>query len=196
MSGVQRAALALGALVLVALGASLVSSEQPDAPTTVLPAVTQVEAPVAHPPRLPDEPVAAAAAVAVAPLVTDAGAAADPTLAAAVPDVEVAPSPFDDPGSPELQYAVKLVLEGTDPVQWQKAAEVFQRCVDASPKNFLCARGVRAAWERLDSDGGPATSLRVVDDRGTVTPRLLDNQVRTRPDGVMTPRQRADLEGR
>jgi hypothetical protein len=92
----------------------------------------------------------------------------------------VAPSPFADGSSEELQYAVKLVTgPDTGPVQWRKAAEVFQRCIDANPTNHLCRRGVYAAWERIDSDGGPPTALTppVVFQPGE-RPRELDEVLR------------------
>ncbi|MDX2010198.1 MAG: hypothetical protein SFW67_08415 [Myxococcaceae bacterium] len=154
MTTPQRVALATVAGALLATGFWLL---RPDEPTAAPSAPTPTSAPtVAVAPGTTPLPVAEAVPAMAA---ADAGAPT-PAPAPTGPTVEVAPSPFTDSNSEELKYAVKLVLgPDTGPTEWRKAAEVFQRCVDVNPTNHLCKRGVFAAYERLDSDGGPASSL-------------------------------------
>lgn len=157
MSTTQRMAVGLVAAVLVGLGLFLLKDDATPAPAPA----PATPAPQALAPPPPTGPVVAAEAPPVVQA-GDAGPGAVAMVAAepARPTVEYAPSPFDRPDSEELQYAVKLVLgENTGPREWHSAAQVFQRCVDANPYNHLCKRGVYAAWERIDSDGGRPTAL-------------------------------------
>jgi hypothetical protein len=103
----------------------------------------------------------------------------EPSPASAAPT----PSPFDSAESDELKYAVQLVVGAeTGPREWHKAAEVFQRCVDANRFNFLCQRGVKAAWERIDSDGGPSSALVVAPAGASKAARLAPS---TGPTGMV-----------
>lgn len=187
MTNTQRGALAAVAVVMIALGLFLVLGNEPATPVTSPAPVPQAgPAPgavtgTAAPPSQPTTgaPNAAAAAGAT----TDAGA--EPVVITS-PAVELAPSPFEGSDSAELQYAVKLVLgETTGPREWHKAAEVFQRCVDQNPTNHLCKRGVYAAWERIDSDGGQPTALTRTGALG-VDPSNLQNAT-DRADGLVAP---------
>lgn len=191
MSNVQRVGLAVVAGALVGLGVWLVMSDDAPAPgpgasspavPSSAPASPQANAPVAP---TTDRPVATAPT----PAVPSAGGASG--AGGSGPQVEFAPSPFESADSAELQYAAKLVLgETTGPAQWLKAAEVFQRCVDQNPTNHFCRRGVRAAWERLDSDGGQPTSLMsgVVEVKpGALVP------VPARADGLVAPTRQERL---
>ncbi|MCA2977173.1 MAG: hypothetical protein INH41_21270 [Myxococcaceae bacterium] len=169
MKPTHRLLLAALALALTGAGAWLLLDDdgpaETVAATTTPPAAAPPSPPrpagpaVADAPPPPTPPVAGGAPAAV--LEPPAPAAPPPEPHPAEdPVVEVAPSPFLDQGSEELQYAVHLVTgPGTGPTEWRKAAEVFQRCIDVNPTNHLCRRGVYAAYERIDSDGGPATAL-------------------------------------
>lgn len=179
MSTTQRVGVAVVALGLVGLGVFLLTSngEAPQPPSEA-PRAPVVVAPPR--PTTPDDPVrqAPSAPVAVAPSTPSTEPAAPP--APAPPPVEYAPSPFETSSSAELEYATKLVIgEKTGPTEWMKAVEVFQRCLDQNPKNHLCKRGVYAAWERIDSDGGmPRTNLTV---------QQLQPDLTARPDGIVAP---------
>lgn len=155
MTTTQRIALAVVSAVMVGAGVWLLreGAPEPQAAAPQAPLPTGPTAIAAPTPALPGSaPAADAVDGSVAPK--------EPAPPASGPTVEVAPSPFADATSEELQYAVKLVTgPGTGPAEWRKAAEVFQRCVDVNPTNHLCKRGVYAAWERIDSDGGPPTAL-------------------------------------
>ncbi|MCU0695237.1 MAG: hypothetical protein MUC96_01770 [Myxococcaceae bacterium] len=158
MTTTQRVALATAAGALLAAGFWLLRPEETAPPTAPPSGAAPVPSAVVAPPA-PRAEVAEAATPTPAADAGTSAAAAEPT-APSGPTVEVAPSPFTDANSEELRYAVKLVLgPDTGPTEWRKAAEVFQRCVDVNPTNHLCKRGVYAAYERLDSDGGPATTL-------------------------------------
>lgn len=159
----QRLVLLGAAVVLVGLGAFLLldgSEPPPPSTTTPPPGPTKEAVAPPTPPSLPAEPTPTAPPP-IAAQVADASAPlADAPRPPGGPMPELEPSPFDATDSKELQYAVQLVTgPGTGPEQWRNAAEVFQKCVDANPHNYLCKRGVYAAWERIDSDGGPATAL-------------------------------------
>lgn len=152
MSNTQRIAVAAVAVILVALGLFLVGTDEPQPGPTAEPAAE----------RLPPVPSPTPTLIP-----TDTPPAANPPpvaeaqpVAPAAPTVEKEPSPFDRADSPELAYAIELVnREGSGPTEWRKAAEVFTRCVDANRFNHLCRRGLAAAWERLESDGGPTHLL-------------------------------------
>ncbi|MCA3013216.1 MAG: hypothetical protein INH41_12550 [Myxococcaceae bacterium] len=76
------------------------------------------------------------------------------------------------------------MLSGTSgPTEWRNAAEVFQRCVDQNPTNNFCKRGVFAAWERIDSDGGKPTAL---NSALSVDPNTL-KELPVRSDGLVAP---------
>ncbi|MBL8935028.1 MAG: hypothetical protein JNM69_10770 [Archangium sp.] len=189
MSTMQRVGVAVVALGLLGLGVFLVvgKSEEPQAVSPL------VKAPVLAAPTPPPPPTTTAPEAAPAPanpvaVVPTAPAAAGGGAAAAMPQVELAPSPFETSDSAELQYATKLVLgDNTGPTEWKKAVEVFQRCLDQNPKNHLCKRGVAAAWERIDSDGGlPTTGLKV-ESLGTPTLDATARDKRVRPDGLQAP---------
>lgn len=186
MTNTQRGALAAVAVVMIALGLFLILGNDTTTPVTSPAAVPQVgPAPGAAPGDVaaPSQPTTGAPAAAVAAPTGDAGA--EP-VAKTGPAVELAPSPFEGSDSAELQYAVKLVLgETTGPREWHKAAEVFQRCVDQNPTNHLCKRGVYAAWERIDSDGGQPTALTKTGALG-VDPSKLQNPTE-RSDGLVAP---------
>lgn len=186
MTNTQRAALGVVAVALVALGLFLVLGGESDATVTPSGQVTEVGPGPTAPtttPTAPGQPTSGAPAAEVVAAVSDAGAA---PVAKPGPSVELAPSPFEGSDSPELQYAVKLVLsENTGPHEWHKAAEVFQRCVDQNPTNHLCKRGVYAAWERIDSDGGRPTALTKTG-AFNVDPAQLQNPT-DRPDGLVAP---------
>jgi len=179
------------AVALVALGLFLILGGEPGATLTPPAHVTEVEpGPTATttttPPTAPSQPTSGYPAAAVVAAVPDAG---EP-VAKTGPVVELAPSPFEGSDSPELQYAVKLVLsETTGPYEWHKAAEVFQRCVDQNPTNHLCKRGVYAAWERIDSDGGRPTALTRTGAFDVGSARLQD--ATERPDGLVAPTLKA-----
>ncbi len=180
MSTTQRVGVAVVALGLMGLGVFLVLGKsdepQPTSPPAKVPVLTAPTTPATTPSEgttaAPPSPVAVAPAT---PTPEPAGAAGGGT-----PQVEYAPSPFESSNSAELQYATKLVIgENTGPTEWKKAVEVFQRCLDQNPKNHLCKRGVYAAWERIDSDGGmPTTNLTV---------QSLQKDLRVRPDGIQAP---------
>lgn len=186
MTNTQRGALAAVAVVLVALGLFLILGNDPAAPVTSPASGAQVgpaPAAVTGTTAAPSQPTTGAPTAAVAAATSDAGA--EP-VAKTGPAVELAPSPFEGSDSAELQYAVKLVLgETTGPREWHKAAEVFQRCVDQNPTNHLCKRGVYAAWERIDSDGGQPTALTKTGALG-VDPSKLQNPTE-RSDGLVAP---------
>ncbi|MDP1919499.1 MAG: hypothetical protein Q8L14_24825 [Myxococcales bacterium] len=187
MTNTQRGALAAVAVVMIALGLFLVLGNEPATPATSTAPVAEVgpaPAAVTGTGPAPSQPTTGAPAAAIAAAATnDAGAE---QLAKTGPTVEFAPSPFEGSDSAELQYAVKLVLgETTGPREWHKAAEVFQRCVDQNPTNHLCKRGVYAAWERIDSDGGQPTALTKTGALG-VDPSKLQNPTE-RPDGLVAP---------
>jgi hypothetical protein len=182
----QRGALAGVAAAMIALGLFLILGDDDSAPSATSPAaVVEVgAAPAARTGTVaaPTQPATGAPNAAVVEAGSDAGAAAAKTG----PAVEFAPSPFESSDSPELKYAVKLVLsESTGPYEWRKAAEVFQRCVDENPTNHLCRRGVYAAWERIDSDGGMPTALTRTGALG-VDPSKLENPT-DRSDGLVAP---------
>lgn len=186
MTNTQRLALAAVAVVMIALGLFLILGDDDSAPSATSPApVAEVGAPPAAMTgtvAAPTQPAMCAPTAAVVEAGSDAGVAA----AKPGPTVEFAPSPFESADSPELKYAVKLVLsETTGPHEWRKAAEVFQRCVDENPTNHLCRRGVYAAWERIDSDGGMPTALSKTGAIG-VNPSKLENP-RERSDGLVAP---------
>ena len=187
MTNTQRGALAAVAVVMIALGLFLILGNDSATPTTSpAPVAAAGPAPGAVPGDVaaPTQPTTGTPAAAVAAAATsDAGA--EP-VAKTGPAVELAPSPFEGSDSAELQYAVKLVLgETTGPREWHKAAEVFQRCVDQNPTNHLCKRGVYAAWERIDSDGGQPTALTKTGALG-VDPSKLQNPTE-RSDGLVAP---------
>ena len=186
MTKTQRGALAGVAAAMIALGLFLILGDDDSAPSATSPAaVVEVgAAPAARTGTVaaPTQPATGAPNAAVVEAGSDAGAAAAKTG----PAVEFAPSPFESSDSPELKYAVKLVLsESTGPYEWRKAAEVFQRCVDENPTNHLCRRGVYAAWERIDSDGGMPTALTRTGALG-VDPSKLENPT-DRSDGLVAP---------
>lgn len=185
MSTTQRVGVAVLALGLLGLGVFLVmgKGDEPQPQPTTAPA----KEPVAAPPT----PVAPAEPTAVAPSNPAPVPPAPPTEppsagGAAPPRVEYAQSPFESADSPELQYAAKLVIgNDTGPAEWKKAVEVFQRCVDQNPTNHFCKRGVYAAWERIDSDGGqPTTNLTV---QPFSPPTIRARDARVRPDGIQAP---------
>lgn len=185
MTNTQRLALAAVAVVMIALGLFLVLGNDPAPPVTSPAPVAEVgaaPATVTGTGAAPSQPATGAPTVAVVEAGSDAGVAVGKTG----PTVEFAPSPFESADSPELQYAVKLVLsQTTGPFEWRKAAEVFQRCVDENPTNHLCKRGVYAAWERIDSDGGMPTALTKTGALG-VDPSKLQNPT-VRSDGLVAP---------
>lgn len=154
----KRLTLGAVAIALVAVGVFLIRSPEP------------TRSPVEQEPLVAAQPSTPATVTGPSPAKVDSStavtASADASSAPVAtepvpsPNLEMAPSPFDSADSKELQYAVQLVIgPETGPEQWHNAARVFQRCVDANPTNHLCRRGVFAAWERIDSDGGPATAL-------------------------------------
>ena len=159
MTNTQRAALGVVSVTLVALGLFLIVGNERETAASPSHAMEVGPAPMAPTTTapVPSEPPTGASIAASPQAMRDAGAAPVETSG---PTVELAPSPFENSDSPELQYAVKLVLsESTGPREWHKAAEVFLRCVDQNPTNHLCRRGLYAAWERIDSDGGRPTAL-------------------------------------
>ena len=182
MSTTQRVGVAVVALGLMGLGVFLVLGKSDEPQPTSPPAKVPVLAVPTTPATTPSEGTTAAppSPVVVAP------ATATPEPAGAgggTPQVEYAPSPFESSNSAELQYATKLVIgEETGPGEWRKAVEVFQRCLDQNPMNHFCKRGVYAAWERIDSDGGmPTTTL-------TAQPFQMPRPVRgPRADGIQAP---------
>lgn len=182
MSTTQRVGVAVVALGLLGLGVFLVLGKsdepQPASPPANAPVVA---APTTPPPSSPLEAPAPAPSAPVAAAPTPPPGA--DTAAPGAPRVEYAPSPFEAADSAELQYATKLVIgEETGPGEWKKAVEVFQRCLDQNPMNHFCKRGVYAAWERIDSDGGmPTTTL-------TAQPFQMPRPVRgPRADGIQAP---------
>lgn len=194
MTNTQRGALAAAAVALIALGLFLILGNDPTPVTSPAPGAQVGAAPAAvtGTTAAPSQPTTGAPTPAVAAAPSDAGA--EP-VAKTGPAVELAPSPFEGSDSAELQYAVKLVLgETTGPREWHKAAEVFQRCVDQNPTNHLCKRGVYAAWERIDSDGGQPTALTKTGALG-VDPSKLQNAT-DRADGLVAPtlKERAPVE--
>jgi len=187
----QRLALGAVALILVGLGALLL---RPDPEPTVTPPPDAMPVPTTVTAPTPVTPPPTQAPTLAAPVVAgvDGGVAGADAPSPTQPQVELAPNPFADSKSAELQYAVKLVLgPNTGPAEWKKAAEVFQRCVDVNPTNHLCKRGVYAAYERLDSDGGPATALSapVTFSPGKEDPndRPLPENLRIRNEQVLPP---------
>ncbi|MBE2250659.1 MAG: hypothetical protein IAE78_14070 [Myxococcus sp.] len=193
MSTTQRAALAAVSVALVALGLFLILDDD----AAPAPGVAPLEA--APPPAL--EPSPAVAAPSVAPVVppvaeaviVEAGVDAGAASTGSPPHVELAPSPFETSDSAELQYAVKLVLSDTSgPYEWRNAVEVFRRCLDQSPLNHLCKRGLYAAWERLDSDGGRPTALSA-EGPLAVDPAGVRRATTDRPDGIEAPSLKARM---
>ena len=179
----KRMTLAAAALGLVAVGVFLITSNDPPDPT---PGGTPGAAPAPSTvtkQQTPLEPTSTPEVTSMA----DGGASPRAVVEVqAPPNLEMAPSPFDSADSKELQYAVQLVIgPGTGPEQWLNAAKVFQRCVDQNPNNHLCRRGVYGAWERLDSDGGPATALT----SGMEVQRLEPPPPAARKDGITSPIQ-------
>ncbi len=155
----QRLILLAVAVLLVAAGAFLLLDD--DKEPSAVPAGTTAPSPTSPPagtratamdtPDEPPEPLAAARDGSVPPV--DA-------IRPSGPKPELEPSPFDSPDSKELQYAVQLLTgPGTGPEQWLRAGEVFRLCIDANRFNHLCRRGLYGVWQRIDSDGGPATAL-------------------------------------
>jgi hypothetical protein len=187
----QRIALGAVALTLVGLGVVLLRQD-PQPGLTPSSVATPGEPPVGAPTTVTPLPTQAPTLAAPVGVVVDGGSAGTDTAAPTQPQVELAPNPFADSKSAELQYAVQLVLgPNTGPAEWKKAAEVFQRCVDVNPTNHLCKRGVYAAYERLDSDGGPATALSapVTFNPGKADPndRPLPEKLRIRNEQVLPP---------
>ncbi|MER2566543.1 MAG: hypothetical protein ABTQ32_37825 [Myxococcaceae bacterium] len=184
MSTTQRVGVAVVALGLLGLGVFLVlgKSEEPQPESS--PARVPVVAAPTPTPTAPSEAVAPAPSAPVAVVPTTPPPAE--TAAPGAPQVDYAPSPFEGADSAELQYATKLVIgENTGPGEWRKAVEVFQRCLDQNPMNHFCKRGVHAAWERIDSDGGqPTTTLTV---QQFNPPTLRGRDARLRPDGIQAP---------
>lgn len=187
MSTTQRVGVAVVALGLMGLGVFLVMGKSDEAQPASPPAKVPVLAAPTTPVTTPEGTVAPTAPVAVAPT-TPTPAGAGGGAGAGAPQVEMAPSPFESSDSAELQYATKLVIgENTGPTEWKKAVEVFQRCLDQNPKNHLCKRGVAAAWERIDSDGGMPTTGLKVETLGTPTLDSKARDLRVRPDGILAP---------
>lgn len=187
MSTMQRVGVAVVALGLMGLGVFLVlgKNEEPQptsAPAKAPPVLAAPTTPTATPEATPS-PAAPVAAAPTTPAAPSGGG-----TPAGAPQVELAPSPFETSDSAELQYATKLVIgENTGPNEWKKAVEVFQRCLDQNPKNHLCKRGVAAAWERIDSDGGMPTTGLKVETLGTPTLDSNARDLRVRPDGIVAP---------
>lgn len=177
----QRLILLAVAVLLVAAGAFLLLDDKKEpapppagatAPSPTSPS-SGARPTAMDTPDDPSEPLAAARDGSVQPV-----DAVRPTG----PKPEMEPSPFDSPDSKELQYAVGLLTgPNTGPEQWLKAAEVFQTCIDANKHNYLCRRGLYGAWQRLDTDGGPATAL---DGQVTLDP---ENLPVIRKDGLRAP---------
>lgn len=189
MSTTQRVGVAVVALGLMGLGVFLVMGKSDEPQPTSAPAkVPSVAVPTT--PTTPSEGTVAAPsnAVVVAPAATPTPVGAGGGVPTGTPQVEYAPSPFEGSDSAELQYATKLVLgENTGPAEWKNAVGVFQRCLEQNPKNHLCRRGVAAAWERIDSDGGMPTTNLKVESLGTPTLDTNARDLRVRPDGIMAP---------
>ncbi len=189
MTNTQRGALAAVAVALSAVGLFLILGDEASPPATSAAPVAEVApAPVAVTgrPSAPSQPTTGAPTPAA---VAEASSDVVPAEEAG-PHVEFAPSPFESADSAELQYAVKLVLGAdTGPNEWHNAARVFQRCVDENPHNHLCKRGVYAAWERIDSDGGRPTALTQTGAL-SLDPSRLQNPTE-RPDGVVAPALKA-----
>lgn len=187
MSTTQRVGVAVVALGLMGLGVFLVLGKSDEPQAQSAPAKVPVLAAPTTPVTTPEGTAAPTAPVAVAPT-TPTPAGAGGGAAAGTPQVEMAPSPFESSDSAELQYATKLVIgENTGPTEWKKAVEVFQRCLDQNPKNHLCKRGVAAAWERIDSDGGMPTTGLKVETLGMPTLDSNARDLRVRPDGIVAP---------
>lgn len=152
MTTVQRIGLALTAVLLLGVGVYLVQSDDSEDVARVAP-----EPASAAVPSIPTTPVGAVSpgAPPPAPSAVTGTLPADAPVAKTSADVAIEPSPFESGDSRELQYAVQLVNgPDTGPAQWNKAAEVFRRCFDENKFNFLCQRGLAAAYERIDTDGG------------------------------------------
>jgi hypothetical protein len=180
MNNTQRVALTVVSIVLVALGLFLIRGDDSDTDIAAATSPGEPRRDVAPEPMTTRPPTALAQQPTEAPSPV---AAHEPQEKDS--KVELAPSPFESPDSPELQYAVKLVLgENTGPNEWRKAAEVFQRCVDQNPTNHLCKRGVYAAWERIDSDGGQATALT---NTGPLTVDPAQLKATDRPNRIIAP---------
>ncbi|MCC6334794.1 MAG: hypothetical protein IT380_12520 [Myxococcales bacterium] len=115
------------------------------------------------------------------------------------PPPPMADSPFETEDSRELDYAFELVFGPDSGVDTAKAAvEVFQRCLEAAPKNRRCYDGLVAAqrrqlpgWTpppppealapRILSPSQPSSPLPATADpqKGAVKPRLAEPRKKT-----------------